>query len=284
MVDIRPARTFEDYHAVEHLQKVVWGMADARITPDNLLIIMHKSGGLVLLACAPQPVGFLFGFVGLTDDGRIKHCSHQAGILPEYQHQGIGYRLKLAQRAHVLAQGLQLITWTYDPLESRNAYFNLRKLGGICRTYLPNAYGFMRDTINAGLPSDRFLMEWHLASERVTSRLPTPPTPAVQPAYEPQHLEELLINPAGPGDLPRPAEHPRLPIPPRGSAGRPVRLFIQIPFDFQAIKQADSGLALAWREHLRTLCLDAFAAGYTATDMLIHHHQSYYVLERDDED
>ena len=94
-----------------------------------------------------------------------------AGVHPAYRNRGLGYSLKLAQREHVLAQGIDLITWTFDPLETRNATLNFHKLGAVCNTYLPNLYGDMRDGLNAGLPSDRFQVDWWIASERVAQRL-----------------------------------------------------------------------------------------------------------------
>src|SRR6185436_11873728 len=103
------------------------------------------------------------GFLGTTDGPasrpamtRLKHCSHQLGVLPAYRDQDIGYRLKLAQRDWVNLQGVRLITWTYDPLESRNARLNIARLGAVCRTYRREPYGVMEDTLNAGVPADRF--------------------------------------------------------------------------------------------------------------------------------
>src|SRR3970282_1162763 len=101
----------------------------------------------------------------------LKHCSHMLAVLPEYRDQKIGYRLKLAQREAVHEQAVRLITWTYDPLESRNANLNINRLGGIVRTYKRNHYGEMQDGLNAGLPSDRLLVEWWITSNRVKQRL-----------------------------------------------------------------------------------------------------------------
>lgn len=284
MVDIRLAESIEDYRAVGQLQKAVWQMADAQMTPYNLLNIIHKSGGLVLLAFPhdvnqddpQQAIGFVFSFIGLTAGGSVKHCSHQAGVLPEYQNQGIGYRLKLAQRDHVLAQGIHLITWTFDPLESRNAYLNMHKLGTICHTYLVNIYGVVHDALNEGLPSDRFEAEWHIASERVAGRI-EPATHTLQPT-RPDHADITVINPAIPGDLLRPSEtwHP---IAERTIRERPPDLLVQIPANFQDIKATDMGLAQAWREHTRHVFMMFFSAGYQATDLFYRNQQCYYLLE-----
>lgn len=271
-VTLRPIRTHAEYLAVEDLQRAVWHLAEVEIVPNHLLLTAQENGGLVIGAfdAAEHLVGFVFGFVGLTDDGRTKHCSHMAGVHPDYQSLNIGYRLKLAQRERVLSQGLDLITWTFDPLESRNARLNFHKLGVICRTYRRDFYGVMRDGLNAGLPSDRFRVDWHIASEWVMSLLDgrrRPPTLSTLLTEGAALLNRVPIS-----DLPRPPERT---LPPSGD-----RILIQIPAHFQAIKAADLGLARAWREHTRALFETAFAAGYTAVDLLFEDGSSYYLLQK----
>ena len=273
-IEIRPLRTHSEYRAVEELQREVWGLEEVEVIPDHLLITAQKNGGLVLGAFEPSPdgaerlVGFVFGFLGMTPEGRLKHCSHMAGVLPACRDRGLGYRLKLAQRKHVLSQGIDLITWTFDPLQSRNARLNFHKLGVICRTYIRDLYGPMRDAINVGIPSDRFQVEWHIASERVARRLRGE---GVFPSLS-ALLEEgvPILNPALPGDLPRPPE--------RTLSLEGERVLIQIPAHFQAVKAADMGLARAWRLHTRALFEAAFGAGYTAVDLLYEGGRSCYLL------
>ena len=173
----RRIETIDEYRAIEDLQAQVWG-SDARdVVPLHLLLTANKNGGLALGAFDPDLtppddlIGFVFGFVGLTAAGQVKHCSHMLGVLPQYRDRGIGEELKRRQRDFVLAQGITLMTWTFDPLQSRNARLNLRKLGAICRTYARNLYGTMSDRLNAGIPSDRFEVEWFLASRHVEARL-----------------------------------------------------------------------------------------------------------------
>src|SRR5499426_32878 len=175
-IEIRPVKTEDEYHAVEQLQREIWGMQDVEIVAFETLMTTHKNGGVMLGAFdvvegEERMVGFVFGVVGLTAGGRVKHCSQIAGALPGYRGRGIGYALKMRQREIVLAQGIDLITWTFDPLESRNARFNFHKLGATCGVYLRNLYGAMRDTLNAGLPSDRFQVDWRISSPRVEARL-----------------------------------------------------------------------------------------------------------------
>ncbi|MDY6874922.1 MAG: hypothetical protein SWK90_01780 [Chloroflexota bacterium] len=276
-VNIHPIQTHDEYRAAERLQRAVWNFEDIDIVPDHLLLTVSKNDGVVLGAFEPLPeggeglVGFIFGFTGLSPDGKMKHCSHMAGVASEYQGQNVGYCLKLAQREYVLGQGIDLITWTFDPLESRNARLNFHKLGVTCRIYLRNLYGSMRDGLNVGLLSDRFQVDWHIASDHVASRLRDD---WIAPSLSALQAEGVqVLNLSIPGDLPRP---PQTILPIKGD-----RLLIQIPARFQAIKLADMGLARAWREHTRVLFEAAFAKGYTVIDLIFESGQSCYLLERD---
>ena len=277
-VEIRPIRTQAEYRAVEQLQREVWGLEEVEIVPDHLLLTAQKNGGLVLGAFDASLadkneglVGFVFGFAGLSPTGHVKHCSHMAAVMPAYQDQNLGYRLKLAQREHVLAQGLDLITWTFDPLESRNASLNFHKLGTLCRTYVRDLYGRMRDALNVALPSDRFEVESHIASSHVGDRIKggvqRPSLSQWQAAGVP------LLNRPLPGDPPRPTDTLR---PFEGE-----RLLIEIPAYFQTIKAIDMELARAWRLHTRALFEAAFNDAYVVTDLLFQAGHSCYLLEKD---
>jgi len=277
-IEIRPIKTQEEYHAVEQLQREIWGAQDIEIIGFETLMTAHRNGGVTLGAFdlvedEELMVGFVFGFVGLTADGRVKHCSHIAGVLSGYRDRNVGYALKLKQRELVLAQGIDLITWTFDPLESRNARFNFHKLGATCNTYLRNLYGAMRDTLNAGLPSDRFQVDWRIASPRVETRLrgESVAVSASSPASLLMAGGVPLINPPVAGEPPRPLEKTTV---------EAERMLIQIPSDFQSLKAADKNLALEWRLRTRELFEWAFANGYTATDLLVEGSRSYYLLEQ----
>ena len=137
--DIRPLHTLAEFHAAEELQRAAWGSADIDIAPLHIMLTIAKNGGVVLGAfAADQLIGCVFGFIGASDQSvtQLKHTSHQMGVLPEWQSRGVGYALKVAQREAVLQQGLRLMTWTYDPLESKNARLNIAKLGAVCNTYI----------------------------------------------------------------------------------------------------------------------------------------------------
>jgi chorismate synthase len=279
---IRPIETIAEYHAVEHLQRRAWAMADnlLEVVPLHVLKPVHTQGGLVLGAFDDDELlGFVFGFLGFTEEGRLKHCSHMMGVAPEHQSSGIGYQLKLAQREFALAQGHDLITWTYDPLQSRNAYLNMVKLGATCRTYIADYYGPMIDGLNASLPSDRFEVEWWIRDDRVERRLVDPGLAGrrLQPTSELDRSSAVQANRTvrtakgflAPGRLLLGSDAPLLQV--------------EIPADYQAIKAADSALALEWRLATRQVFQAYFAAGYVAVDFVSEvtagERQSSYLLQ-----
>jgi len=278
-ISIRALKDAAEFHQCEELQRRVWGMEDISVVPLHLLFTAQKNGGLVLGAFDEQRtmVGFVFGFLGMTDRGQVKHCSHMAGVLPEYQGQQIGYRLKLAQREHVLAQGLDLATWTYDPLEGTNASLNIGKLGVICRTYLPDIYGDTGIQLHLGLPTDRFEVEWWVRSRRVEERL--------EARHGKLTLDKALDMGAeranrtefdGRGLL-------RSEMGERASGAEAV--LVEIPVDFQVIKSADMGLAREWRAQTREMFENCFGAGYVATEFISEvqegQRRNFYLLQRD---
>lgn len=226
--------------------------------PDHLLITIAKNKGVVLLAWdGEQPVGFTFSFPSFVDgeDGkrRLKHCSHMSAVLPSHRGRKIGEQLKWAQRQAVLAQGIDHITWTYDPLETRNGRLNLHKLGAVCNVYQRDVYGQMNDGVNAGLASDRFLVDWWLNSAHI---------------IKPQQVDL--------GKIPA-LNQPKTHSIDSTLLGAPY-LLATVPRDFQMLKSADLPRAQAWRQHTRNLFETAFAAGYTAIDLLLDEHYCHYLL------
>jgi predicted GNAT superfamily acetyltransferase len=170
-IEVRPLREIEEMRAAVDLQRRVWGYAEADTVPDQMFVVARESGGQVLAAYDGEaPVGFALAFAGLHG-GKAHLHSHMVGVLPEYQDRGVGRLLKLAQREDALARGIPLIEWTFDPLQIKNANFNIAKLGAIVRRYLPNVYGRTSSPLHAGLPTDRLLAEWWLDSPQVHNTL-----------------------------------------------------------------------------------------------------------------
>lgn len=266
MITIRPIDGYAEYIECEQIQREVWGEFGA--VPMHQLITAQRNGGLVLGAFdteAPDTpmLGFVYGFLGRTREGRLKHCSHMAAVRSPYRNAQLGERLKLVQRELVLAQGLDLITWTFDPLISRNAHLNLHKLGAVCRTYIRNIYGPEPEPED-DLPSDRFQVDWWISSPQVQTRLAAEP-----PASSPSGLRATatLLNP-DPGGADA------------AIAGKQVLL--QIPADVEALKAADMAYARAWRYQLRRLAESAFAAGYQVIDYVRDGDVGLYLLTQEE--
>lgn len=276
---IRLLETPEEMTAVEELQRAVWPGSETDIVPAHLLITAVHNGGLVLGAFeADQLVGFVFGFPGLEslpDGPRPKHCSHMAGVHPDHRDGGLGFALKRAQWQMARHQGLDHITWTYDPLLSRNAQLNIARLGAVCSTYHRSAYGDMRDGLNAGLPSDRFQVDWWLNTKRVERRLGK----RARPNLKLDHLARVGVRPhyalhTRPDNLIRPPEH--------FSPLEAQLIAAEIPPDFMALKSADFALARDWRFFSREFFETAFAKGYLVTDFVYDQSEgrprSFYIL------
>ncbi len=266
-ITIRPPQNLNEYDAIEQLQAEIWGPGSG-IVPTHMLLTFAKEGGNVLLLLDnTQPIGFAFGFPGLTDKGEIKLASHQAGVLPPYQNRGLGYKIKLAQRDFALSKNLSLITWTFDPLQSLNARFNLHKLGAVCNTYIPNLYGELTDELNRGLPSDRFRVDWWISSSHVTTRLAGGDVElnlSAIPVLNPADTKNELLVPLDNFDLP----------------GNETNYLVEIPSNLNTLKTQSPNLALQWRLQTREIFQQAFDAGYTAIDLLRNQNRSYYLLQK----
>jgi predicted GNAT superfamily acetyltransferase len=172
MIDIRPLTEREDLKAVVRLQRQIWGFEDVDLIPLRLFVVASKIGGQVYGAFdAAQLIGFCMAIPGLKPGGKTYLHSHMLGVLPEYRNTGVGRTLKLIQRDDALGRGIDLIEWTFDPLELKNAFFNMERLGAIVRRYVPNQYGTTSSPLHGGLPTDRCIAEWWLSSPRVKAVL-----------------------------------------------------------------------------------------------------------------
>lgn len=274
MIQVRPITELEGIHECERLQKLIWGFEDLSVVPHHLIITTLKSGGLLLGAYEDERmIGFVYGFPGFFfEEGKIKpkHCSLMAGVLPEQRFRGVGYELKLKQRELVLAQGLDLITWTFDPLQSANAHFNFSKLGVICRRYERDLYGTLRDELNRDLPTDRFHVEWWIQSPRVISRLERKrqlkPPEELPRVNRTEVKDGLLVNIGY--DLELEAEG----------------LLVEIPRDINRLKAEDLELAQRWRLETRQIFEHYLGQDYMVSEFFTIEQQgrprSLYLLER----
>jgi predicted GNAT superfamily acetyltransferase len=280
-------------HFIE-LQCRVWGSDPLDVVPNHVTVTVLKNGGALLGAYADDGpaemggmIGAAFWWLGVDErqsgPARLKICSHMAAVLPEWQGKGVGRLLKLKQREMVLQQGLtDWVTWTYDPLQRVNAVLNLHRLGGTCNTYLRNVYGVMHDALNAGTPSDRFQVDWHLRSERVIEAVEGRGARGEKQAHATRNTQHSTAVETGVQVLPSVVNRQGLQQPMDVDLkldGEPVA--VPIPDDINVIRGVDAELGLAWRLYTRTMLEAAFGAGYMAVDCIhLPGRGWHYLLER----
>jgi predicted GNAT superfamily acetyltransferase len=266
-VTIRRAQGLNDYLACVQLQKDVWQYTEAEdLAAQPMLMISDRFGGSVLVALdsSGRHIGFAFAMPGWHANKRLFWWSHMTAVLPEYRNQEVGLALKLKQRAEALTAGIDLIEWTFDPLQSLNAHFNLCKLGVIVHEYEENVYGYTSSPLHRGLPTDRFVATWDLDSERVRKRVD-----ATEPYVILRDLDRLArIN--------MQCNSPDLSL-------EDGPLLLEIPHNLDELRRNDLDRAKLWQTAVRTACLHYFNAGFVVTDFVRIQEprpQSVYVLER----
>jgi predicted GNAT superfamily acetyltransferase len=205
-IEIRALIALPDFTEAVRLQKEIWGFEDIELLPVRLFVVATKVGGHALGAFdGPRMIGFLLAIPGLKGGGRNYLHSHMMGVLPDYRNQGVGRMLKLRQREEAMAAGIDLVEWTFDPLELKNAFFNIERLGAVVERYVLNQYGTTTSTLHGGLPTDRCVAGWYLRSERacaavagrpvsrgsVVERVEVPSDIAAIRAAEPQRAREI---------------------------------------------------------------------------------------------
>lgn len=258
-ITLRKLETNADMRLIQTLEQEVWDMSPV---PTHQTYTAAKNGGILVGAFdGDRVVGYCYGFAGFKD-GKTYLCSHMMGILPAYQSMGIGNRLKLEQREIAKEMGYDLIIWTFDPLESRNAHLNTTKLFGISRTYIEDCYGDMDDGLNRGLPTDRLQIEWWIWSSRVEKGW----VPNIKKYEQPFKLSQSETG------------FPVLAVNRGGLAYETAGIEVPVPQDFQSIKKQEPGLAMDWRMKIRSVFQDLFAAGFAVTgvrkaDKGVHYYQ-----------
>ena len=251
---IRDLESVSELRAVETLQQEVWGCADLDVVPVTMFVAGRAVGATLIGAFDETSlVGFVYGFTGY-EDGQVTHHSHMLAVRPAYRNHQLGFKLKVAQRERVLAQGIKRITWTFDPLQSLNAHLNFGKLGVISDSYRINFYGEATSSFLHQIGTDRLWVTWLLDSQRVHERLQTK-----------VDQSQTLSASAGVDTLVRVS-----------SGGAPQRnesktfgqehRSIEIPWDINSLQREQPKLALAWREATRWAFTEALNSEYLVED------------------
>ena len=254
---IRRAESVADYRACQDAQRRAWGITEeSYVVPVATMAGAQHHGGVVLGAFQRDgtAVGMSFGFLGRTD-GRICLYSQLTGVVPDYQDQGIGGRLKAAQRAIAREEGIACIAWAFDPLQAGNARFNLEKLGARVVRYLENMYGFRTDALNRDTPTDRLIAVWETADDPGMRRQGTDAI---------ENTPRLIVGGEGPTFA--------------GLADAP-RVLLEIPLEITALRQVSPAIAARWSLAVRQAFQSAFSAGYLGVGFHHHEGRGFYVLE-----
>ena len=205
MIEPRSLTETREFEEAVELQKTVWGFNDIELLPVRLFVVATKVGGQAMGAFdSGRMVGFLLAIPGLKPGGGTYMHSHMLGVLADYRNKGVGRMLKLKQREDAMQRGIKLVEWTFDPLELKNAFFNMERLGAIVRRYVENQYGTTTSPLHGGLPTDRCVAEWWLASphaeavlagrvpeRQVEERIEVPADIAVIRRKEPRRAREI---------------------------------------------------------------------------------------------
>jgi len=269
--EIRPVRTIEEAQRCVALQKEIWGAAFSELVPPAILWAAQKIGGVTAAAydADDRLAGFVFGMTGIQE-GRLVHWSDMLAVRPDLRDRGLGVRLKRYQRDALLPLGVETVYWTFDPLESKNAYLNFGRLGIIAREYHPDLYGRTDSPLHQGIGTDRLIAVWEIASERVRRRLEGEPPPSAEDV-----ADAPLVNETRPGASGIESLEPDLDL-------DAERIRIAVPADIQALKARSPELAAAWRARTRAAFEAYLGRGYVAVEVVREGERSCYVLGREE--
>ena len=242
----RELTTLDDFAAVVELEQTVWGPGYVEVVPVPIFAATALRGAILIGAFdGARLIGFVYSIPGLKN-GHPTQWSHMLGVLEAYRNDGIGHRLKMLQRDRTLAMGLDLIEWTYDPMQALNAHLNFGKLGVVVEEYEENVYGVSHSPLHGGNPTDRFVAEWWIRKEKVAADW--------NGAVPANRIEER-------GGVPRPAEAPQ-----QRDADA---VTVTIPMGFTEMLASAPDAALEWRLATRRTFTDYFRRGYKAVDFAL---------------
>jgi predicted GNAT superfamily acetyltransferase len=255
----RDLTTLEEFAQVVELERDIWGPGYVEVVPVPILAVsVHRGGILIGAYDGDRMIGFVYSLPGIKD-GKATQWSHMAGVVDGYRSAGLGRTLKLMQRERALAHGLDLIEWTYDPLQAMNAHLNFAKLGVVVEEYAENIYGTSNSPLHQGNPTDRFVAEWWIRKPHVERRLAGGP---------------LTLRTSEIGDAPKANR-----TAPAGEWLESVdvdlsidarRMLVEIPMGFTEMLAGAPELALAWRICTRAIFTTYFDRGYRAVDFFLN--------------
>ncbi len=280
-ITYRDLTSLDDFAGVVDLERQIWGPGYDEVVPVPILAVSVHRGGILIGAFeADRMIGFVYSLPGIKD-GKPTQWSHMAGVVSEYRNAGVGMALKLLQRERTLAMGLDLIEWTYDPLQAMNAHLNFAKLGVVAREYAENIYGESSSPLHRGNPTDRFVAEWWVRKPHVARRVAGAANVA-QGSDPALTLSRSELADAMPVNRTMPSGD-RLESVDVDLSLDARRLLVEIPMGFTDMLAQAPELALAWRICTRAIFTTYFDRGYQAVDFMLDRDamKGSYLLVRD---
>jgi predicted GNAT superfamily acetyltransferase len=267
-IEIRPFKSIDEFQKCVEFQAHTWGGHFTERVPIAILKVSQRLGGIASGAydTKGQLVGFIFGMTGVQN-GEVVHWSDMLAVKPELRNSGLGVRLKDYQRKALLAKGIRKMHWTFDPLESKNAYLNLNKLGATSKEYVRDIYGQTDSPLHSGIGTDRLVTTWILDSPRTIERIQSE-APNSEAAQKVRHLSVFEVE----------KKHGLVrPMQPNLNLAVPA-VSIPIPLSIQSLKKASLELAVEWRVAVRDSLTTYITEGYEVTDLLRREDYSEYLL------
>jgi predicted GNAT superfamily acetyltransferase len=263
VITYRDLTTLDDFARVVDLEKQIWGVGYGDVVPSPILTVTVKRGGILIGAFANdgQMIGFVYSLPGIRD-GKPTQWSHMAGVVEEFRRDGVGRQLKLLQRERALAMGLDLIEWTFDPLQAMNAHLNFARLGVVAEEYEENIYGESTSPLHRGNPTDRLVAEWHIREPHVERRVGASRSSAKLTLRTSDVADAAPVNRTAPSGHWIETVDVNLSIDAK-------RLFIEVPTGFTDMLARAPELAMAWRVCTRAMFTTYFDRGYRAVDFLL---------------
>ncbi|MHA1347396.1 MAG: GNAT family N-acetyltransferase [Candidatus Heimdallarchaeaceae archaeon] len=272
-IEYKELTDYSEYNQIESIQINAWGFPDREIVPKRIIYATHRSGGVVIAAYLNQEIiGYVWGWIGHDDSHGKFIYSHHNAVVKKHQNKKHGIQLKLEQRKWALKRNFKTINWTFDPLQSKNCYINLHKLGAICNTYKVKYWGDMHDELNIGIDTDRFYCNWLIDSSYVKKRL----------NKEFNDYTEIINNSCN-HSIKTTSNNGVLKIEELDLDIQETILFAEIPINITEIMKHNIELAIEWRTETRKILTHYFNKGYSVIDFILDKSKTpwkgYHVLE-----
>jgi len=272
-LQIKIADNNDIFNDLQFLHRKIWGIQDIDVTPTHIYSAVNKNGGVMLCAYIDnKPVAFSFGFYGKDEDDSHYFYSHNMGVLKDYRHQGIGLLLKIELARQLLRKNVNLVKWTFDPLESANAYLNIHKLQATSYTYITNYYEEMQDSINRGVPSDRLIVHWNISTQLLNNVMRNHNEKKEYILADDHILNRIHYDSE---NLPQPHEMAlNLPV----NKKEMECFFLEIPSNLHFLREKSMETVINWRYHVRNILSACFEKGFFISDAIYIKPRFYYVL------